>query len=101
MLRVRDGEVEKLGILYERYRGPLFNYFVRLTGAPRSARTWFTMFFWACCNTVIHSKREKYAEPGCIRSQEMRKSIPGANVSMRFPWKARASNPAKPCRVAI
>jgi len=34
MLRVRDGEVEKLGILYERYRDPLFNFFVRLTASP-------------------------------------------------------------------
>jgi len=33
MLRVRDGEVEELGILYERYRMPLFNFFVRLTGS--------------------------------------------------------------------
>jgi len=37
MLRVRDGEVEKLGVLYDRYRTPLFNFFVRLTGkAPAS-----------------------------------------------------------------
>jgi RNA polymerase sigma factor (sigma-70 family) len=34
MLRVRDGEVEKLGILYGRYRDPLFRFFVRLTGSP-------------------------------------------------------------------
>jgi RNA polymerase sigma-70 factor (ECF subfamily) len=33
MLRVRDGELEKLGVLYERYRTPLFNFFVRLTGS--------------------------------------------------------------------
>src|SRR5438552_19138188 len=33
MLRVRDGEVEKLGVLYERHRTPLFNFFVRLTGS--------------------------------------------------------------------
>ncbi len=32
MLRVRDGEVEALGVLYERHRTRLFNYFVRLTG---------------------------------------------------------------------
>jgi hypothetical protein len=32
MLRVRDGEVETLGVLYERHRTPLFNFFVRLTG---------------------------------------------------------------------
>src|SRR5947208_11358607 len=32
MLRVRDGEVEKLGVLYERHRTPLFSFFVRLTG---------------------------------------------------------------------
>jgi len=33
MLRVRDGEVEKLGVLYERHRTALFNFFVRLTGS--------------------------------------------------------------------
>src|SRR2546428_14189121 len=33
MLRVRDGEVEKLGVLYERHRTPLFNFFIRLTGS--------------------------------------------------------------------
>jgi len=32
MLRVRDGEVEKLGVLYERHRTSLHNFFVRLTG---------------------------------------------------------------------
>jgi len=32
MLRVRDGEVEKLGVLYERHRTPLLNFFARLTG---------------------------------------------------------------------
>src|SRR5207253_9570735 len=33
MLRVRDAEVEKLGVLYERHRTMLFNFFVRLTGS--------------------------------------------------------------------
>ena len=33
MLRVQDGEVEKLGVLYERHRTMLFNFFVRLTGS--------------------------------------------------------------------
>jgi RNA polymerase sigma-70 factor (ECF subfamily) len=32
MLRVRDGEVEQLGVLYERHCQPLLNFFVRLTG---------------------------------------------------------------------
>jgi RNA polymerase sigma-70 factor, ECF subfamily len=32
MLKVRDGEVGKLGILFERHHVPLFNYFVKLTG---------------------------------------------------------------------
>ncbi len=32
MSQVRDGEVEALGLLYERYRTRLFNFFVRLTG---------------------------------------------------------------------
>ncbi|MBU6402794.1 MAG: sigma-70 family RNA polymerase sigma factor [Verrucomicrobia bacterium] len=36
MLSVRDGEVENLGVLYERHRGPLFNFFVRLTGSTQA-----------------------------------------------------------------
>ena len=36
MLRVRDGEVEKLGMLYERHCGPLLNFFIRLTGNART-----------------------------------------------------------------
>src|SRR5260221_10598900 len=33
MMQVRNGEIEMLGILYERYRMRLFNFFVRLTGS--------------------------------------------------------------------
>jgi len=32
MLSVRDGEVERLGSLFDRYHGALFNFFLRLTG---------------------------------------------------------------------
>jgi len=32
MLEVRDGEVARLGILFERHHRPLYNLFVRLTG---------------------------------------------------------------------
>jgi RNA polymerase sigma-70 factor (ECF subfamily) len=32
MLKVRDGDVGKLGILYERHHGMLLNFFVRMTG---------------------------------------------------------------------
>ena len=31
MLQVRDGDVEKLGVLFERHQRMLFNFFVRLT----------------------------------------------------------------------
>src|SRR5262249_15136994 len=34
MSQVRDGEVELLGVLYERHRTQLFSFFVRLTGDP-------------------------------------------------------------------
>ena len=33
MLEVRDGDVAKLGLLFERYQGALFNFFLRLTGS--------------------------------------------------------------------
>jgi RNA polymerase sigma-70 factor (ECF subfamily) len=32
MLKVRDGEVGKLGLLFERHHLPLYNYFLRQTG---------------------------------------------------------------------
>jgi RNA polymerase sigma factor (sigma-70 family) len=32
MLQVRDGDMDKLGILFERYKKKLFNYFVRIMG---------------------------------------------------------------------
>jgi RNA polymerase sigma factor (sigma-70 family) len=32
MISVRDGNVEKLGMLFERHHGRLFNFFLRLTG---------------------------------------------------------------------
>jgi RNA polymerase sigma-70 factor, ECF subfamily len=32
MLQVRNGEGEKLGVLFERYHGPLFNFYTRLMG---------------------------------------------------------------------
>jgi RNA polymerase sigma factor (sigma-70 family) len=37
MRGVGDGEVENLGILYERHRTRLFNFFVRLTGNNRTS----------------------------------------------------------------
>jgi RNA polymerase sigma-70 factor (ECF subfamily) len=33
MLRVREGEVSQLGVLFERYHGVLFNFFLRMTGS--------------------------------------------------------------------
>jgi RNA polymerase sigma-70 factor (ECF subfamily) len=33
MLQVRSGDVGKLGILFERYHGMLFNFFLRMTGS--------------------------------------------------------------------
>lgn len=32
MFKVRDGEIGKLGILFERHHAPLYNYFLRQTG---------------------------------------------------------------------
>ncbi len=37
MRRVRDGEVETLGLLYERHRARLFNFFLRLTNSTPSS----------------------------------------------------------------
>ncbi len=35
MLRVRDGDVSQLGVLFERHSGALFNFFLRLTGGKQ------------------------------------------------------------------
>lgn len=35
MLRVIDGDIDKLGVLYERYKLPLYGYFFRLTRGDR------------------------------------------------------------------
>ena len=32
MLDVRDGDVRKLGLLFERHQAPLFNFYLRMTG---------------------------------------------------------------------
>jgi len=32
MLAVRDGDVERIGVLFDRHHRPLFNFFLRLTG---------------------------------------------------------------------
>jgi RNA polymerase sigma-70 factor (ECF subfamily) len=37
MTGVRDGQVERLALLYERHRSPLLNFFVRLTGDLQAA----------------------------------------------------------------
>ena len=36
MLQVRDGDVEKFGVLFERHHSALFNFFVRLTSSHES-----------------------------------------------------------------
>jgi RNA polymerase sigma factor (sigma-70 family) len=37
MLAVRDGDVAKLGLLFDRHHRTLFDFFVRMTGSPASA----------------------------------------------------------------
>ena len=37
MLKVRDGEIGKLGILFERHHVSLYNYFLRQTGKPHAS----------------------------------------------------------------
>ncbi len=37
MLSVRDGDLGKLGILFERYQGTLYNFFLRLTGSRQAS----------------------------------------------------------------
>ena len=37
MLNVKDGDIDKLGILFERYNTKLYNYFLRLTYQPQQS----------------------------------------------------------------
>ena len=37
MLKVIDGDIDKLGVLYERYKNPLYGYFFKLTRGDRDA----------------------------------------------------------------
>jgi RNA polymerase sigma-70 factor (ECF subfamily) len=46
MLEVRDGEVAKLGELFVRHRGPLFGFFVRLTGHRASSEDLVQLVFY-------------------------------------------------------
>src|SRR5438445_9491644 len=34
MLAVRDGDIERIGVLFDRHHRALFNYFLRLTASP-------------------------------------------------------------------
>jgi RNA polymerase sigma factor (sigma-70 family) len=46
MLQVKKGHTEKLGILFERYKNPLFNYFYRNTGGYISSEDMVQTVFW-------------------------------------------------------
>jgi RNA polymerase sigma factor (sigma-70 family) len=46
MLEVRDGEVAKLGDLFTRHRGPLYGFFVRLTGHRASSEDLVQLVFY-------------------------------------------------------
>ena len=39
MLQVRDGADETLGVLFDRYQTPLFNFYSKLTGDPSSQQS--------------------------------------------------------------
>jgi hypothetical protein len=46
MSQVIDGEIDKMGILYERYKMPIYSYFFRVTcGDRRQARISFIPYF--------------------------------------------------------
>jgi hypothetical protein len=46
MIKVKEGDLDKLGLLFERYKKPLFGFFYGLTkDAQNSAKTWFRMCF--------------------------------------------------------
>lgn len=46
MLAVRDGEIGRLGNLFERYHGPLYGFFVRLTGQRTTSEDLVQLVFY-------------------------------------------------------
>jgi len=46
MLQVKKGQIDKLGILFERYKDPLFSYFYRNTGKQISSEDLVQTVFW-------------------------------------------------------
>ena len=48
MLRVKAGEVDRMGLLFERYHRPLFGFLYHMLGQPTPAKTWCKPCFTAC-----------------------------------------------------
>ena len=48
MLAVRDGDVERIGVLFDRHHRMLFNFFLRLTANRGLVRIWCRTYFFAC-----------------------------------------------------
>ena len=78
MEQVRDGKVEKMAILFERYHVMLFNFMLRLTGnknmIARSVKgtkylilhfPLYVEFWWRCTSLISHTGRELDIAPGC------------------------------------
>lgn len=59
MRLVRDGDVGRLGILFERHHGRLYNYCLRLTGDPETSRDLTQEVFFR-----ILKYRETYRDDG-------------------------------------
>jgi RNA polymerase sigma factor (sigma-70 family) len=63
MLAVRDGDVAKLGILFERYHGPLFDFLSRTTGDQTAAEDLVQEVF-----VRILKYRRTYRTDGCFET---------------------------------
>jgi len=63
MLRVRDGETQLLGVLFEKHHRPLYGFFVRITGQRTLSEDLVQQVFYR-----ILKYKHSYRDEGCFRT---------------------------------
>lgn len=53
MLKVKTGDLDKMGLLFERYHRALLAFFTTQRGSRLTAKIWFKRFFIECSNIAI------------------------------------------------
>jgi len=102
MLEVRDGAGETLGVLFDRYQYPLFNFYSKMNGRPQFERGLVQEVFLRILKVSpeLHARERRFV-PGCIRSRgtlgsdHFRKQRPETNWSAEIEPRVPASDPAQ------